>query len=577
MVSDWADKNRVLGEQESSISGQWNTSKTPYLKKIMDCLNDEEIEEVTLLKATQLGGTEACLNIMAYIISQMPKRMMYIMPTDKAAKRFSEYRLKPVVKNCKDLNGKFDEDSPIDMLKFTGGFIKLVSAQTPGDLAQWPVPIILMDEIEKYPERAGREANPIKLAEERAKNWPNSKIFKLSTPVLKSGHIMTAYDNSDVRYKFYLPCPFCGKYQELSWHQVKFNSDEDITLIEYNTYYECCYCGGHILDKDKPGMLVKGRWVAQNEVKGKPRSVAFSLNSLYSPWVTFGKMAKEFMKSKDDPKLLQNFINSWLGEPWETKAAKLDIDLVLQKKTECPGNVVPKWAKILVGGVDCQQGYFYWLIRAWGSGMTSQLVAYGRARSFEDLEEVMDKPYRGEDGSKWIVNLYAVDSGYDTDAVYDYCHKHFGVAVPVKGSSRQMLARYRIGYVQPKKDGLKQRPELVYEIDTDQYKNMIASRLHQPVGRGAFMLNADADEEYAAQITSEQRVVQVKGNREVETWVKKTSHSPNHWWDCEVYESLAADILHVRNFDDMEEQQEQPKKPAAPDDSGGIELPDMEL
>jgi hypothetical protein len=106
---------------------------------------------------------------------------------------------------------------------------------------------------------------------------------------------------------------------------------------------------------------------------------------------------------------------------------------------------------------------------------------------------------------------------------------------------------------------------------------MIASRLHQPVGRGAFMLNADADEEYAAQITSEQRVVQVKGNREVETWVKKTSHSPNHWWDCEVYESLAADILHVRNFDDMEEQQEQPKKPAAPDDSGGIELPDMEL
>lgn len=576
-VSAWADNNRVLAAGESSIPRQWETANTPYLGKIMDCLNDDYIQEIIFLKPSQVGGTEAGINIILYIIDQIPQRVMYILPNDKEAKKFSDIRLQNALANCEVLKGKYDLNSADDMLNFIGGFIRLVSAQTPTNLAGWSIPILIMDEMEKYPEKAGREGSPIALAEERTKTWPNRKVFKWSTPVYASGHIVTAYNKADVRLKFYVPCPFCGKYQELSWHQVKFNSDDDLSVIEMTAYYECCYCGHHILNKDKMKMLRKGRWVAQNEFKGKPRKVAFSLNSLYSPMVTFGMMAKKFMESKDDPKLLQNFINSWLGEPWETKAAKLDIDLVLQKKTECPGNVVPKWAKILVGGVDCQQGYFYWLVRAWGKGMTSQLVAYGRARSFEDLKEVMDKQYRGEDGSKWIVNLYAVDSGYDTDAVYDYCHKHFGVAVPVKGSSRQMLARYRIGYVQPKKDGLKQRPELVYEIDTDQYKNMIASRLHQPVGRGAFMLNADADEEYAAQITSEQRVVQVKGNREVETWVKKTSHSPNHWWDCEVYEALAADILHVRNFDDMEEQQEQPKKPAAPDDSGGIELPDMEL
>ena len=579
-VSAWADKNRVMTREESSISHNWETANTPYLEKIMNCLNDDYIQEIVFLKPTQIGGTECGINIIMYIMDQMPQRMIYIMPIDRDAEQFSEYRLQPAIKNCKQLEGKFDVGSPDDMLSFTGGFVKLVSAQTPSGLAQWPVGIIIMDEMDKYPERAGREASPIALAEERTKNWPNRKVFKWSTPVLKSGHIMTAYEKTEVRYKFYVPCPYCGKYQALDWHQVKFDSDMDITEIEFNTYYECSSCGGHILDKHKPQMLRSGRWVPQNEIKGRPRSVGFSLNSLYSPWVSFGRMAKEFMKSKDDPKLLQNFINSWLGEPWETKAAKLDIDIVLQKKTECPMNIVPKWAKILVGGVDCQQGYFYWLVRAWGSGMTSQLVAYGRARSYEDLSEIMDHVYAGEDGTKWIVNLYAVDTGYDTDNVYDYCHQHFGIAIPVKGSSRQMLARYRISYIYPKANSLKQRPELLYEVDTDQYKNMIATRLNKPLGQGAFMLNADTDAEYAAQITSEHRVVEIKGGREVETWKQKTSSSPNHWWDCEVYAALAADLLHVRNFDDVEQMPVEQAKQKHDKDEMTLpdeELPDVEL
>ncbi|UTW68665.1 phage terminase large subunit family protein [Anaerobacillus sp. HL2] len=37
------------------------------------------------------------------------------------------------------------------------------------------------------------------------------------------------------------------------------------------------------------------------------------MNTLYSPFVRFGEIAKEFLASKDDPEALQNFVNSWLG------------------------------------------------------------------------------------------------------------------------------------------------------------------------------------------------------------------------------------------------------------------------
>ncbi len=35
-VSDWADLNRRLDVKTSAEPGQWNTSRTPYLKGIMD-------------------------------------------------------------------------------------------------------------------------------------------------------------------------------------------------------------------------------------------------------------------------------------------------------------------------------------------------------------------------------------------------------------------------------------------------------------------------------------------------------------------------------------------------------------
>ena len=48
------------------------------------------------------------------------------------------------------------------------------------------------------------------------------------------------------------------------------------------------------------------------------------------------------------------------------------------------------------------------------------------------------------------------------------------------------------------------------------------------------------------QITSEEKVTERKGAREINVWKKKTSHGDNHYLDCEVYAMCMADLLHVR-------------------------------
>ena len=38
-VSAWADQHRMLSSKAAAEPGRWRTSRTPYLREIMDCLS----------------------------------------------------------------------------------------------------------------------------------------------------------------------------------------------------------------------------------------------------------------------------------------------------------------------------------------------------------------------------------------------------------------------------------------------------------------------------------------------------------------------------------------------------------
>ena len=69
------------------------------------------------------------------------------------------------------------------------------------------------------------------------------------------------------------------------------------------------------------------------------------MNTLYSPFTRFSDVAREFMRSKDDPELLHNFVNSWLAEPWEDTKLKTNAEMVMERQTEVPAWSLPAWTK----------------------------------------------------------------------------------------------------------------------------------------------------------------------------------------------------------------------------------------
>lgn len=539
----------MLDSKSSAMPGPWRNDKTPYLTGVMDEFCNFDTEEIALVKATQLGGTESLFNMLGWIIQQDPSPTMLVYPSDVLGESISVNRFQPMLRASEPLRQRWREnDSSKLELQFDGMYLTIVGSNSPANLASRPVRFLFLDEVDKYPGATKKEADPIKLARERTKTFHNRKIFMTSTPTLKSGHIWQALEDADVVKHFFVPCPHCEKYIELKWSQVTFPNEDGMSYMDRAELanYVCQECGSVITDQDKPKMLRFGEWRVVQQNAAIARKVAFWINTLYSPFVRWSEIAREFLLSKDNPDTFQNFTNSWLAEPWEDTKLKTNADTVMDRQTELPEFVVPEWAKILTGGVDVQENCLYWSIRAWGNYLTSQNIAHGQAFSFAEVERIMNLQYSKADGTAMVVQLALIDSGDNTDAVYDFCASNSDWALPSKGSSHPMTTHFKLSTVN-KTDSRAYGMKLVM-IDTDKYKDMIAGRMKKNNGSGSWMVYQGCDREYAEQVTAEHKVNVRSGQHTVQKWTLKTSHADNHYLDTEVYAMCAADMLGVRSF-----------------------------
>ena len=562
-VSEWADANRVLTSGESNKPGRWRTDFTPYLREIMDAFTAPDVEEIILVKPTQVGGTEAMLNMMGYAICNDPAPMLVVYPQKELAESVSDHRIQPMIRACPELRRRYDENSKRLDLNFTGGvYVGIVGANSPSDLASRPVKNVFLDEEDKFPARAGKEASPAALAMERQKTYPaNRKTMRASTPVFEQGPIWQSWLKADTQMECLVDCPHCGTSWGFEFKQLKWPEGADEERARKEAVYCCPNCGAVITETEKADMIRSCHWEVTRS-NGSRKRLAFHFNTFYSPWIKFGDIAAEFLKSKDYPELLQNFINSWLAEPYREVESQMDAEKLLQRQSQYPAMTVPTGAAMLTGGVDVQRKSFYWTVRAWMPNMTSFNVAHGQAFTWMEIEQVMNAWYRDPAGGRYQVNLCCVDSGDQTDDVYNFCAINREWAVPIKGSSNRMLTKYRATTID--RDGISRGMTLIM-VDTDFYKDMIFARFFRDEENGGWYLHDKCDAEYAEMVTAEHKVIERDRGRLVSRWRPKVTGADNHYLDCEVYAACAADVYGLRTLSANQARQE--RQPAVQQES----------
>jgi len=590
-VSEWSDQKRILPET-SAEPGKFRTSRTPYAREIMDKLSvNNPAQKIVVKKGSQVGFTEIGNNWVGYSIDMSPAPFLYIMPTDTMMKKTSKQRIEKMIDSTPELRAKVsrargkDSGNTLMYKEFPGGFLSMVGANSPVGLSSTPAKNIYGDEIDRYPESVGGEGSAVDLAETRTSTFGNRrKMFLTSTPTKKgASQIDNEFEKTGQRY-FHLPCPFCNDYQVLVFEQLRYE------IGKYqNVTYECSNCKKKIEERHKTRMLNAGKWIAKYPEKEDGYTFGYHLSAMYSPYGMFswGRMAKDYEESKNDiPKKIV-FINTKLGECYEAdQGDKPDWEALYDRAEDFPINTPFSTVAFITAGVDVQADRLEVEIVGWLKGRRSQQIDYRvingdttQAEVWSELEKILNETWvRQGDSAVLPLRLMAVDTGYNTEKVYQFTKKHsITRVVPVKGRERIDTYVGAPKAVDLVKAGKKIGKVKVWGVGVSIIKSELYGFLKVKIDRetgeipDGYCHFPRRGQEYFRGLTAEE-IVLTKNKRgyDAVVWVKK--YKRNEPLDCRVYARAAAYIVGMDRWNDdrwaretyLHEPEAKPEAPKSP-------------
>ena len=518
------------------------------------------VDDVTVMKATQLGMTEVGNNWFAYIVETEPGPMLMVFPTDKLAVDHSTAKLATTIDEMEGLLeriGPSKTKTPGNATlrkKFPGGILFISGANSPANYRNKSIRYLMLDDLDGFPSTVGEEGDPADLAEKRTDSYSaRKKIYRNSTPTIKGVSKIEKHFLAGDQRRYYVPCPFCGKMQTLDWggpgqkRGIKFKRDKAGEVVA--VWYECRNCHEAIDESHKTAMLEKGQWRAKFPER-KKRS--YQLSSLYSPigWVSWTQIVTEFLAVKDSPERLQVWTNTRLADVWDEAGSQPDW-LVLKSRAEAYKILTwPDPVCFLSAGVDVQKNRLPVVVRGWGENEKSWLVLYtelfgdpNQPEVWQALDQILQQPYMNDTGDQALyIQTMAVDTGYLSNNVYNFCRNRPINTMAVKGigtaGRTSIVGKPSLVDVTWQGELIKDGCQL-WPLAVDPAKSQIYSRLGMVKdGPGYYHFPIGLDDEYYLQLTAEKKITKYRNGFEVYEWAKLRDR--NDVLDAEVYALAAA-------------------------------------
>lgn len=437
--------SQVVKFNEPDCSGPFSFTGRCYLREPIDCVNEPLVTDQTVVAGSRAGKTRIIFAQIAWILKYSPCRLLFVMPTTygaAGAQNISRTRIQPMLRATPDLASMIPTGAARFYFKslqmmLGGSIIDLTGSNSANNLASNPMRRVYQDEVDKFGSSRRRmadgsalEAHPCDLADERCKEFSTPFRFKSGTPTVPTAKLWdTLINQSDFRRRF-IPCPHCSKLVMLAWTKqytvialtgkeafVQWDSEaeakRDMDRVRRSARFVCPHCAGDIKDEHKVKMDALGVWEPTRPAVKTHRG--YHLPSMYSDMVEtrVGNLAVKFLEDKKSPRGLQNFINSYLAEPYTYQDVGGErVEIISPPEIE----IKAEWRKLMRADVQAKWPYFWYVIRAWNGGDSEGIVA-GHCDSFDELAAIQK--------SNGVPDVsVTVDSGYDTNSVYEACSAH---------------------------------------------------------------------------------------------------------------------------------------------------------
>ena len=576
---EWAERYRVLDGKIAAEPGPWRVDRVPYMRGPHEAFSDPAVEQITMLTSTQVGKTTFLENVLAYTFDRRPRPALMVMPRTDDAEDFSKDRLQPLLACCPSLRGLRDvgvggrgnraSDITKRVYRLPNMIFRLASAESPAALSSWPCGVICMGEVSKFRSSSrGHGTDPVELARERTRTFPDRKIVLTSTPEANGDLILVEFGRSDARY-YHVPCPHCGRYQVLEWERLRWPKDaaaRERIVSERDgaaelAWYECASCGERIDDVHKPEMLRRGVWarrvptddggladadirpgaVSGTALEPWTRHVGFFVWGAYSPWLTFAEIAAQYLVSKGYIAKHKTFVTLWLARPWQERAEALPASAVAACiDPEREQGTVPERAVAMTAMFDLHDRHVPFVVRAWAPDASSSLVRHGvtprpggRGSPLDDIVE----PVRARLFGGRARDLLGIDARWDTESVYRYVSKHPRQCVAVMGAKPTGAPPIIGRPIERLPDGRPfRRGAIVYHINPGYWSQTLFDHMRTPRGAaGEWRCYGAAGEDalYMAEVANQHGVTRTRGGREVLSWTRRDQQVGDHYHDVE--------------------------------------------
>lgn len=432
-TADWAEKNFVL-PAETPFPGPYKP--WPMMREPMNVIGDNITERVTLMKAARIGYTKSLAATIGMVAKTRPCPIIVLLPRESDAERFALEEIvacfaasPELVSVLKDTREQGRSTQTIKT--FPGGSLKMLAARSPDNLRAHDAKYLYLDEVDAF--EMTDEGDPVQLAIKRTVAHYDRKIVMGSTPTIEGQSIVERHYNESDKRIFEVPCMRCGAFFEILWEHIKWATGAPKTAV-----LECPNCSGTMTERDKRELAEAGEWNAQQpDVTGH---AGFKLNALVSPLpnAAWGTLAKEYMDAKyDGPSSLMTFVNTVEGRPWrETSGPAIDANtLMLERGGEgyLPNpqtSPLPEGVLLVVAGVDIQPDRWEGLHLGVGRGEETWELDYqvhhgtpSDPAYFRSLSDFLKRKYTHSLGGEFEVEAAAVDSGDDTQRVYEFVNE----------------------------------------------------------------------------------------------------------------------------------------------------------
>lgn len=443
-----------------------------------------------------------------------PCAVMMIQPTIELAQDYSKSRISPMIRDTKVLSQVFYETKSEDGAKtrdgkntilsklFPGGRLIMCGANSPAGLASRPVRVLLADEVDRFPDSAGTEGDPVDLAAKRMTTFWNRVMGLFSTPTNEGSSRIDVEYQTGTQEEWQHECPNCGEYHLIRHTEMECETEEHKDakgrkiVVVSDVKWRCPDCGSTFSEDEM--RKVPQKYISKNPAALHNGIRSFFVNGFTSPWLTWNDIMREWLEAKGDPTREKVVMNTRFGESYAQQGAFEDYQQFIRRR-EKYGADLPDGVLLLTGAVDTQDNRLEYEITGWGYGEECWGICKGvilgepdNKATWDALDAVLDKIYHFKNGTGLKVARAFIDSGgHYTSKVYEYCEKNFSkqrFAIKGTAGTPGIPLNYKIG----KASGSK-IPLVMLGVDDGKQQVMNRLAIDEP---GAKYFHFPLDEEF---------------------------------------------------------------------------------